>query len=322
MEVVSYFAESRPLSASPYINAVYFSLWINILLSEGTGMTKSSKARAFFWAQSHGPVVGRCNLCQHTALFGLDYNTAQAWLTSKATSVREGCSMNVLREEMVNQWSCTHNCLGNPRHGFNAEAAGTVLLYSQHRVAFLCPKPLLGWLGFARAQMSHCSLGRRAAAWLQVYSPAVGRSQCHVSCPSTPWSSLFCLISFLMPITSRASGGATCLWTHIAGLLAPWEVPGASFQQELTSPERSRARLCLPWAVSVGWPHSRGQLGFLAAGRRGLFFKTLLKELLFKIHFHIARGLLSISPFISKQVKSAKAESEKHAPKELYLETG
>lgn len=177
-------------------------------------------------------------------------------------------------------------------------------------------------LGFAHAQMSHRSPGRRAAAWLQVYSPAAGRSQCHVNCPSAPQSSLLCFISFLMPITGRAGGGATCLWTHIAVLLAPWEAPGASFQQELTSPERSRARLCLPWAVSAGWPHGRGQLGFLAAGRRGLFFRTLLKELLFKIHFHVTRGLLSVSPFISKQVKSAKAQSEKHAPKELYLETG
>lgn len=29
-----------------------------------------------------------------------------------------------------------------------------------------------------------------------------------------------------------------------------------------------------------------------------------------------------MSPFISKQAKSAKAQSEKHAPKMLYLETG
>lgn len=32
--------------------------------------------------------------------------------------------------------------------------------------------------------------------------------------------------------------------------------------------------------------------------------------------------VLSISSFISKQAKSAKAQSEKHVPKELYLETG
>lgn len=47
--------------------------------------------------------------------------------------------------------------MGNPRHGFDAEAGGTALPYSQHGVAFLSTKPLLGWFANPKAWVCPCS---------------------------------------------------------------------------------------------------------------------------------------------------------------------
>lgn len=55
-------------------------------------MTNGAANPGHFPSPSHRPVVGRRNPCHCKALFGLDYNMAQAWLAGEATCVCEGCS--------------------------------------------------------------------------------------------------------------------------------------------------------------------------------------------------------------------------------------
>lgn len=94
--------------------------------------------------------MGRRNLCHCKALFGLDYNMAQAWPAGVATSVHEGCSKTEpkggdgesVTPGFVSGWAITGI-------GFDAEAADTFLPCSKHSVAFLTSVPVckpLAWV--------------------------------------------------------------------------------------------------------------------------------------------------------------------------------
>lgn len=243
--------------------------------------------------------------------FRLEYGTS---LAGQSLSRRDAANLSP-EEENVNQWPQGLLVVGKSQHWLWCWSSNTFLPLSKHRVAFLISNHVSahlqtpGWgLPVVSAQglrYPGCSLGRLCVP--AVSSRAPNLQLCRVRC-SRPCvnslnsqSRLFCGF-FFMPQASP-------WWCHVS-VNAPHGAPGpmgsarccsAGSQQSFTAHKASRARLCLPQASFCR------ELEFLSALRSGLFFKTLLKELLFKIRFYFGRGLLSVSPFISKHVKSAKA---------------
>lgn len=129
----------------------------------------------------------------------------------------------------------------------DAEVADAFFPRSKHSVAFFPIKPLQGWsahprLGFAHGQHLRSS-DITATPWedFQLCSEALPSPG---ELPKLSVEQLLLFYFFLMPLTAvpcQLAGGATCPWTHIVELPAPWEVPGASLQQEFAAPEHSRA---------------------------------------------------------------------------------
>lgn len=173
------------------------------------------------------------------------------------------------------------------------------------------------WLGFALGS----ALGLTQMSWL-----GSGKAPC-ASCEQQPNSKLAALqsetcharVSSLNPPQNRLFGGFFFPAYHQP---CPRQLPGTPGICECPSQCSCAMGSAQCWFPAViystqGLPCQAlsptsfflccWELEFLSALRSGLFFKTLLKALLFKIRFYFGRGLLSVSPFISKHVKSAKA---------------
>lgn len=115
-------------------------------------MTHTEQSQGAVPSPSHGSVVGRHGLCHCKAVFGLDDNMAQAWLTGRAVSTREGCSKpepkggegESVASGLVSGWAITAT-------GFDAEAAtnsshfqSTGLPFQSQTTSVPTCKPLAG----------------------------------------------------------------------------------------------------------------------------------------------------------------------------------
>lgn len=228
----------------------------------------------------------------------------------------------VPKEEKVNQWPQGLLVVGKSQRWFWCWNSNTLLPLSKHRVAFLasnhfsahlqipCPwsvprvsESLAGfWEGsmcqlWAAAELQTCSPAEWDAAilvWVpwppHEADPFVGFPPAHHQrCPrQLPGSASVC------------DCPSQCSWSH-----GKCPMVQSSFPAVIYSTPGLPCQALAP--TSFFQPLCCRELEFLSALRSGLFFKTLLKELLFKIRFYFGRGLLSVSPFISKHVKSARA---------------
>lgn len=181
------------------------------------------------------------------------------------------------------------------------------------------------WLGFAHGRCS------RSLAGSSMLTPHLQLCRVRHSCPrvnslNSPLSSpLF--FPFSVPSDKRSSvaswkchmSRAHCgtPWPHVkrpglecgfpAGIYSTWGVQC----QGLSPSNHFRSMAPLLWGAWIS--------GCL---EQRFVFQSSVKGAIIQNPLLCGMELLSISPFISKQVKSAKAQSEKHAPKKLYLETG